>query len=132
MYSYRIANRGSAPITAISIGYDYYHGVPELSETPMGWTLNGGIPEKSAKSPPGWTVELIPTEDTDKVNLVWNITEPHSAIKSDQSLSGFSVLVPSPDSSYANSHWTLSLDRANSAAYSGTLQGDIEPMEHLR
>src|SRR6266568_6184038 len=58
-YRYRVVNQSNSSITAVSIGYDYYHGVPELASTPMGWDLSSGIPRSSVTSPDGWVSTLV-------------------------------------------------------------------------
>jgi hypothetical protein len=108
------------------IGYDYFHGVPELLTTPSGWTAVGGLPINNARSPTGWNVNVVPTEDTTNRTVVWTVIDASSGIQPGQSVGGFAILVPSVDASYETSHWTASLNGPvlSPEALSGTLTPD--------
>ncbi len=120
IYHYRVVNNGTHPITALQIGFDYYHGDPELATIPLGVT-QAGLPQSTVTSPTGWNVVINSTEDTAKVDLEWSITNPDAAIAPGQSLAGFSVKVPGSDATYTNSHWTVSLNGGGDPAFSAQL-----------
>nr|WP_311528201.1 hypothetical protein [uncultured Ralstonia sp.] len=118
-YHYRVVNSGTSPITALQIGFDYYHGAPELRTTPLNY--QDGLSQSSVTSPPGWNVVMNTTEDTGNVDLEWSVTSPYSSIAPGSSLAGFSVKVPNSDDSYSTSHWTVSLNGGGDAAFSAPL-----------
>lgn len=110
-YRYRIENKRTADtlsntIVQFAVGYDYYHGIPELKVPPVGWTFESGIPQSSAKSPRNWRVNLITTEESAELNLQWQ-NDGSSDILPGQTLSGFSVTVPEADNRYLTGHWTV-------------------------
>jgi hypothetical protein len=120
IYHYRVVNAGTRPITALQIGFDYYHGAPELQTMPLNAQENG-MPQSSATSPPGWNVVMYTTEETDKVDLAWSVTNLDASIAPGSSLAGFSVKVPNSDQTYTTSHWTVSLNGGGDAAFSAPL-----------
>lgn len=120
VYHYRIINQGTQPVTAVQIGFDYYHGEAELQRAPSG-SEPGSLPPAAVSSPQGWTAELVATEDSPNLDLEWSADAPSSAIPPGGSLSGFSVTVPGSDPTYTQSHWTVSLDGTGEAAYSAVL-----------
>jgi len=120
VYHYRIINHGTQPVTALQIGFDYYHGESELQRAPSG-AEPGSLPPAAVTSPQGWTAELNATEDSPNLDLEWSADTADEAIPPGGSVSGFSVTVPGNDPSYANSHWTVSLNGAGAAAYSAVL-----------
>lgn len=119
IYHYRVVNSGTSPITALQIGFDYYHGTPELKTIPL--NAQDGLSRSSATSPPGWNVVMNMTEETGSVDLEWSVTNPNSSIAPGSSLAGFSVKVPNSDQSYTTSHWTVSLNGGGDAAFSAPL-----------
>lgn len=121
VYHYRVINNGTAPITGVVIGYDYFHAQPELANLPLGADVDNGIPPTSETSPPGWTVRIVPTEGTAALDLEWSTTDPSNAISPGQTLSGFSVVVPASDATYVKSHWTVSFNGGGDVAMSSTL-----------
>lgn len=119
IYHYRVVNSGTSPIAALQIGFDYYHGTPELKTIPL--NAQDGLSQSSATSPPGWNVVMNMTEETGSVDLEWSVTNPNSSIAPGSSLAGFSVKVPNSDQSYTTSHWTVSLNGGGDAAFSAPL-----------
>jgi hypothetical protein len=118
-YHYRVINNSTNAITALQVGFDYYHGVPELKTIPLNAQSNP--PQPFSTSPTGWDVVMNATEDTNNVDLEWSVTNADSAIAPGQSLAGFSVRVPGSDPSYVNSHWTVSLSGGGDVAFSAPL-----------
>ncbi len=102
----RVTNNISNTITGVEVGYDYYHGVAELTVPPVGWTFESGIPQNSTKSPPNWQVILITTEESPYLNLEWK-NNGSSNILPGKVASGFSVTVPEADNHYLTGHWTV-------------------------
>ncbi len=120
VYRYRVVNHGKQPITALQIGFDYYHGATELLTAPFD-SKPGPLPPSAASSPQGWKVNLNATEDTSNLDLEWRADTADQFIPPGGSLSGFSVTVPGSDASYMTSHWTVSLTNPGAAAYSAAL-----------
>jgi hypothetical protein len=120
IYHYRVVNTGKVPITGLQIGFDYYHGAPELLTMPLNASQDG-MPQSSATSPPGWDVVMHTTEESRYVDLDWSVTSPDSSIAPGSNLAGFSVKVPNSDQTYTNSHWTVSLNGGGDAAFSAPL-----------
>jgi hypothetical protein len=120
LYHYRVVNSSAQPVTALQIGFDYYHGDPELTTAPAGWSPGDPAPS-SAASPAGWVAAVNATEDSPKLDLEWRASEPAAAILPGQSLNGFSVVVPGSDASYSSAHWTVALDGAGASAFSAPL-----------
>lgn len=114
-YRYRVINNGAHAITGLQVGFDYYHGAPELKTIPL--NSQGDLSQPFATSPTGWDVVMNATEDTDNVDLEWSVTNVDAAIAPGQSLAGFSVRVPGSDPSYVNSHWTVSLNGGGDVAF---------------
>jgi hypothetical protein len=123
-YSYQVSNHSSSPITSIVIGLNYFDGKPELSAPPSGWTLSGGIPSTSVSSPSGWSAKITPTEDTDLLLLTWSAASS-GALAPGQTLQGFSVLVPSANSTYSGSHWTVYVNNAGTNYFTGLLTTQV-------
>ena len=119
IYHYRVVNAGTSPITALQVGFDYYHGAPELRTMPL--NAQDGLPQSSVTSPPGWNVVMNTTEETGNVDLEWGVTNPDAAIAPGSNLAGFSVTVPNSDQTYTTSHWTVSLNGGGDAAFSAPL-----------
>jgi hypothetical protein len=120
IYHYRVVNAGTSPITALQIGFDYYYGAPELQTMPLN-AQEDGMPQSSATSPPGWNVVMNTTEETDKVDLAWSVTNLDASIAPGSSLAGFSVKVPNRDQTYTTSLWTVSLNGGGDADFSAPL-----------
>ena len=111
IYRYRVINNRvgdnlSNTIVGLSVGYDYYRGVPELSIPPVGWQFEPGLPQNSTKSPCNWQVEAIATEESPYLNLEWR-NNGTSDILPGQVVSDFSVTVPEADNRYLTGHWTV-------------------------
>ena len=120
IYHYRVVNAGTAPIAALTIGFDYGRGMPELETMPLGASQDE-LPRSSAVSPPGWDVVMHTTEESRYVDLDWSVTSPDFSIAPGGSLAGFSVKVPGGDRTYVTSHWTVSLNGGDEVAYSAPL-----------
>ncbi|MCI0556123.1 MAG: hypothetical protein L0287_34715, partial [Anaerolineae bacterium] len=98
VYHYTLTNKGEYPITAFSIGFDYYHGVPELS----------GLNPQGIYSPASWSSRVIEMEESDNFEIRWETSS--SALQPGQSLSGFKVSRTEHGQQFINSHWTVIID----------------------
>jgi hypothetical protein len=116
VYTYTVTNKGERPITALSIGFDFYRGVPDLS---------GNVPTQ-LDSPAGWTARAITVEESDTYELRWE--NPQAPILPGQTVSGFSVTVPGEDPRFATSHWTVLVDGPPVHA-SALLQASSAPVD---
>lgn len=126
IYTYRVVNGTTSPIVGVRIGFDYLHGVAQLHSVPSGWTLNGGLPESSVISPPGWTARLVTTEESPLVNMDWSSDQgPQFDIQPGASVSGFSVRLPQARSEYRTAAFDVIL--GDSTHVYGTLQPDDAP-----
>lgn len=92
IYTYTVTNTGNRPITGFEMGYDYRHGVPELS---------GAFP--TITSPVGWTGYVVTMEESDKFDVNWR----SNTIPPGQTVTGFSLTVPQENATYLSSHWTV-------------------------
>jgi hypothetical protein len=125
-YHYRVVNDSAQPVVGLRIGFDYAHGVPQLSTEPAGWTLAAGLAPGSAASPQGWTARLVTTEESDFVDMEWsNDGEPYFDIAPGASKGGFSVTLAAPSPEYRNSMFDVIL--GDSTHEFGALQYDTDP-----
>jgi hypothetical protein len=126
-YYYRVINNTEHSIVSLSIGFDYYHGVPELSELPVGWNFNNGLPPSSVTSPSGWTPLVTTQEESNFIFINWDTPENDNRwdIKPGQMLSGFSILLPREDNRYRVGHFDVIL--SNSTDVSALLEADDTP-----
>ena len=61
IYTYTVTNKGTSPIVGLAVGYDYYHGAPELPlELPTAIT-----------GPAGWSGYVVTTEETAEFQVSW-------------------------------------------------------------
>lgn len=98
VYHYTLTNKGQYPITAFSIGFDYYHGVPELS----------GANPQGIYSPASWSNRIIDMEESDNFEIRWETSS--SPLQPGQSLSGFKVSRTEHAQQFISSHWTAIID----------------------
>ncbi|MFL6674183.1 MAG: hypothetical protein ACJ8LG_12950 [Massilia sp.] len=98
VYTYTVTNKGDRPITALSVGFDFYRGAFDLS---------GKVPARLG-SPAGWSARSITVEESDAYELRWE--NPQAPIQPGQTVGGFSVTVPAEDARFAQSHWTVLVD----------------------
>lgn len=124
----RVGNNLANAIVALLIGYDYYHGIPELSISPVGWTFESGLTQNSTKTPPNWQVEAITTEESPYLNLEWR-NNGTSDILPGQVVSDFSVTVPEADDRYLTGHWTVFF--ADAGIASSVLETDDTVVENV-
>ena len=97
VYHYTLINKGQYPITAFSIGFDYYHGVPELS----------GLNLQGIYAPASWSGRVIDMEESDNFEIRWETSSP---LQPGQTLRGFKVSHTGHDQQFINSHWTVIID----------------------
>jgi len=121
MYRYNVVNGSAFPITAITIGYNYFLTKPELRFAPIGWD-GSAVPPSSVQSPPGWVFSLIQTDDDSLVSIRWTAANQQEFIKGGKSLAGFSVLLTDADSLYELGHWTSYLSTSAQTPFSAALQ----------
>lgn len=105
LYQYRVINGGTKRIVALRIGYDYYHGVPELDELPVGWDPDAGNPGVIG-APASWRGRVITTEESQYFEVQWR-NDRTADIFGGQTADDFSVVTPKADTHYLNGHWTV-------------------------
>jgi len=124
VYRYEVLNGSAFPITALSIGNDYFDDETELDMAPLGW--NGDslprTPASSVESPPNWKFGFIPTEGGEPGTADWNAATPAHGVMGGDSLGGFAVILLKEDSAYEQGHWTAYLNTNEEILYSGSLQ----------
>jgi hypothetical protein len=118
VYTYTVTNKGDRPITALSVGFDFYRGVADLS---------GTVPTQLG-SPAGWSARGITVEESDAYELRWE--NPQAPIEPGQTVSGFSVTVPAEDARFVQSHWTVLVDGPPVHA-SSVLQPSAAPVDTI-
>lgn len=125
MYSYDITNSSTAAITEFDVGDNFLSGNSELLTPPVGWTFNNGLQSGTFTSPLGWDLALVTTDSSSFFYLSWSITQDSASLPPGNSLSGFSVILPSEDSAYLKGHWAAVL--SDSSTVSGLLQTAAVP-----
>lgn len=97
-YTYVVTNKGSAPITGVEVGFDYYIGEPELT---------GQLP-LLVRSPTGWSYRVTAMEESDLYSVDWDSgTNP---IQPGQMRIGFVIETATPNPQLVNAHWTITAD----------------------
>jgi photosystem II stability/assembly factor-like uncharacterized protein len=124
IYHYRLVNNSDQVIVGFHVGDN--SGAPELSELPLGWDSDQGIPSTSATSAWGWQCEALAQEESDYHLLQWDTSNFSTASLPGQSLSGFSVTLAVADSSYETTHAEVILD--DGSAYAVALEVDTAPL----
>ncbi len=69
-------------ITGITVGFDYFHGVPELR-----------IKSVEIISPAGWEGKLVFTEESPEFEVKWTSANPTSDIQRGISIGGFGIRI---------------------------------------
>lgn len=101
-YRYTVVNRGGKPVVGLRIGYDHPLGEALLTLEPVGWTLEGGLAAQSVTAPPGWTIRLVATEESNYFTLEWSSDRgPEGDIMPGTSEFRFAVTVPRPAPEYS-------------------------------
>jgi hypothetical protein len=108
-YRYSVINNSVHAVVMIRVGFDYQHGVPERSVLPLGWDFAKGLPQGSVTSPLGWEPMVVTQEESNYHFLKWKSESPASDIKTGQTLSGFSVILPQADERYETAHYDVIL-----------------------
>jgi hypothetical protein len=105
-YRYRVVNGNPFPIARVTLGYDEFYGVNELSYVPLGWEIDEA-PASGSQSPPGWAFHLVPTEEDSLFMIEWEAESASAALRGGTSLDGFSVTVGGEDNAYERGHWAI-------------------------
>ncbi|MDT8452782.1 MAG: hypothetical protein RQ936_08575 [Gammaproteobacteria bacterium] len=116
-YIYRVTNvSNNAGITSVTVGYDYFHGVPELKTKPV-----------EIFSPQGWNGKIVRTEETLDYEIKWTSSSASYDIQAGNSLSGFSFTVANEqvEPLFLNAHFTVIY--GNSTITSKIIQPDNNP-----
>ena len=116
IYKYDIINNGLFPIKEFDVGKVSFDGDSELLTPPVGWSFVSGVQPGTYTSPPGWKLTLVTTEGSAGFYLSWSILQGSASLQPGQSLSGFSVTLPSKDAAYKDGHWTAILNDATTAS----------------
>jgi FlgD Ig-like domain len=117
VYHYRLVNGSAFPITALLVGFDYFKNQAELR-----MFENTPAPSETT-SPPGWHLEMQPTEEDSVGNVAWVVNDPGYALGGGSSLSGFSLRT-APDTLLEKAHWTVFVNSAEQDYYSGVIQNE--------
>lgn len=106
-YNYSLKNLGEHPIVAFSIGYDYYHGTPELT----------GDRPTAIQSPNGWAGRIISLEESNNYQVRWERIDDQS-IDPGETMPGFVILTSHESTQFLNSHWTTTISGPPTSASS--------------
>jgi hypothetical protein len=99
IYTYTVTNKGDSPIVNLTVGYDYYHGTPELPlELPTAIT-----------GPAGWSGGVITTEESATFQVSWE-TRASNALLPGQTTTGFRITVQQDKQPYTTGHWMVILN----------------------
>lgn len=115
-YNYQIINNETANVVTLWIGYDNYHGIPQLVVPPVGWDpLTEKLPGTSSSSPPGWIASVIPQEESYYHRFEWTTEDNNSlGVLPGKTMGGFSIILPNADDTYLNSNFTAVLNDGSS------------------
>lgn len=105
-YRYCVVNGNPFPIARVTLGYDEFYGVNELSYVPLGWEIDEA-PASGSQSPPGWAFHLVPTEEDSLFMIEWEVESASAALRGNTSLDGFSVTLGGEDDAYERGHWAI-------------------------
>lgn len=97
-YTYVVTNKGTSPITALEVGYDYYLGEPELR----------GMRPSRVSAHPGWSHRVTGLEESDLYSVGWETSSV--AIQPGQTRSGFVVETSGQDPQFLGAHWSIVAD----------------------
>lgn len=126
VYIYRVVNDSTQPVVSFRVGFDYLHGVSQLTVPPSGWTFDGGLPPSSAGAPAGWEVRVVTTEESPLFDVQWsNESGPAADIAPGTSRSGFRVVLPQPVAGYESAYFDATL--GDSTHVSSPIVIDDEP-----
>jgi len=127
-YHYRVFNNSEHAVVAVRVGFDYYHGIPELKNAkPVGWSFYEGLPQGSTTSPSGWDAMVITEEESPYYWVEWRTThdDPTKDLLPGQMAERLSVVLPQADNRYRNAHFDVIL--GNSTHISALLEADEVP-----
>lgn len=105
-YTYVVKNNGSAPVTSLEIGFDYYSGMPQLS----------GADPARVGAPGGWSGSIVNMDESNLFNIAWEPISAASAIQPGQMKSGFVVESMTHRPEFTSSKWTVIFDGGITAA----------------
>ncbi len=131
IYSYHLANNSNQSIVAVDIGYDDSQQKSSLILPPIGWQF-GGIsspPATSVTSPNGWSARVIPNEESDLLDIEWRVNNLASVLPVGQTLTNFSIALPSEDINYKTSKCTIFF--LDSSVATVALEPYIRPMANV-
>lgn len=129
-YSYRVHNGSSQPVVGLRIGFDSASGEAQLGATPLGWTVEDGLPAASATSPAGWSSRLVTTEESELVDLEWSSdADSQFDIAPGATAIGFSIRLAEPAVEYRTAAFVLTL--ADSTFVSGTVELEADAVPPL-
>jgi hypothetical protein len=119
-YTYTVNNTGKHAITGFSVGFDHYTGSSELS---------GALPVEIS-SPASWESRIIFLEESDRYEVRWETSNIYARLNPDMVMSGFKVVLSSPNTEYLSAHWTAILSGAPTFVSSKLSVSDIPPIEN--
>jgi hypothetical protein len=123
-YHYRVVNRTASPIAGLAVGYDPDSERVQLNFAPVGWDMDATQPHTTYGAPPGWVLEVIPSEEDSVGMIQWTCMDSTRFIEEGRSSDLFFVKIPSIDPPYEHGRWTLFPAMGDVAHYTGTLQPD--------
>ena len=124
-YSYRVTNDlVGERISALIIG-ENAHGNWLLVSTPVGWTLDGGLPATSVASPQGWE-PAFEKEEEGNHTMSWRSPTPATDIYAGLPSEWFRITVNKPDPAYsANGSFVVAV--IGGGMLPGRLKGATRP-----
>jgi hypothetical protein len=132
VYYYRVFNRLPQTIDSVTIGLDSKNDEDpnndtwELEELPSDWHPKLGIPSASSNSPTGWKVSLGGPEKSETHAIVWEVINDRSPpLLGRETLSKMSISLDRPDASYLSAHATVHFTNR----YPATLTVPIEQLD---
>ena len=121
VYYYKVINNSNQAIARVAIGRQFDLKAKELIDElylnvlPEGWNDETGTPPGQSTSPAGWKGEAFSQEENPHHMFEWKISSREvPGILPNQSLEGFSVLLPEADIAHLTSYFTAHFRNATS------------------
>ena len=95
-YTYIIKNTGNHSIIGLSIGFDHYTGLSELS----------GEHPHEVVSPDSWESSVIALAESPYYEIRWEPIAGTEGLATGASKSGFTIVMRNPTPQLLNGHWT--------------------------